>query len=285
MKRAAVIGALVEGASIRSTERMTGIHRDTITKLLLQMGRASQRLLDERVRGVRCRRLQLDEFWGFCQKKQRNVRSDEDRSRVGDVWCWVALDPDTKLVPSHRIGKRSWDDATAFTQDLRSRVEGRVQLNTDKLFLYRTALFRAFGEIQEDGSFRAPDWGTIVKRYAVPRAEPGRYSPPVCVGVTRRVESGRPIPIRISTSHVERQHLTARMHMRRFARLTNAFSRRLENLRAATALHYCFYNFCRRHGSIKTAPAVAAGLIDQPWTLERLVEWGEVYGHGWAAPE
>ena len=179
---------------------------------------------------------------------------------------------------SHLIGKRTWEDARAFTQDIRNRVEGRVQLNTDKLYVYRAALFQAFGEFQEDGSFRPPDWGTIVKRYAVPKGEPGRYSPPVCVGATRRVESGRPIPVKISTSHVERSHLTTRMQMRRFTRLTNAFSKRVENLRAATALHYCHYNFVRRHGSIKTAPAVAAGLADRAMTLEELVEWGDLYG-------
>ena len=166
-RKAQVVGALVEGASIRSVERMTGVHRDTITKLVLRMGKASQRLLDERVRGVHCDQLQLDEMWAFVGKKRRTVRESDDTSKVGDFWCWVALDPESKLIPAHLIGKRTWQDAETFARDLRSRVEGRVQLNTDKLVAYRAALFGAFSERQDDGSWKRPDWGTIVKRYAV----------------------------------------------------------------------------------------------------------------------
>lgn len=277
-RKAQVVGALVEGSSIRSVERMTGIHRDTILKLVTRMGKASERLLEERIRGVHCEQLQLDEVWCFVGKKRRSIRASDNRAEVGDFWCWVALDPDSKLIPSHLIGKRTWREAQAFAKDLRSRVEGRVQLSTDKLLAYRAAIWGEFSERREDGSWDRPDWGTIVKRYAVEPAHDGRYSPPKVVGVKRRVESGSPDPGRISTSHVERAHLTQRMQMRRFTRLTNGFSKKADNLRAATALHFAHYNFVRRHGSIKTTPAVAAGLEDRAMTLTELVEWGELYG-------
>ena len=268
-----MFGALVEGCSIRSVERLTGIHRDTITKLALRMGRASQRLLDDRIQGVRCRQLQLDEIWCFVGKKRNRVLRDDDPSQVGDFWCWNAIDPESKLIPSHYIGKRTSFDAAIFVRDLRRRVEGRVQLNTDKLGAYRWAILSEWRIDQEK-----PDWGSIVKRYKMEPASFGRYSPPHVVGVSKRIESGVPDLDRINTSHVERNYLTMRMTMRRFTRLANGFSKKVENLRAATALHFAHYNFCRRHSTIKTTPTVAAGVEHRAWRLAELVEWGELYG-------
>jgi hypothetical protein len=169
-------------------------------------------------------------------------------------------------------------DAEIFVRDLRSRIEGHVQLNTDKLGAYRSAILGEWSEKDGEGRWARPDWGTIVKRYQVEPASFGRYSPPRCVGVDRTVESGDPDVSKISTSRVERSHLTLRMSSRRFTRLTNGFSKKVENLRAAVALHFAHYNFVRRHSTIKTTPAVAAGLSECPWTLAQLVEWGEIYG-------
>ena len=270
-KKAAVVGALVEGASIRATERMTSISRPTIDKLISRMGRASDRLMRQHVRGFRPAELQMDELWAFVGKKRNHVGRGDDPSQVGDFWTWVALDPESKLVPHTHVGKRTERDAVDFCLELANRVEGRIQISTDKLAAYRWAIGLAFGD--------RTDYGRIVKRYQVPvdRSE-GRYSPPVCVGVEKDILWGDPDPARISTSHVERQNLTVRMQSRRFTRLTNGFSKKVENLRAAVALHFAHYNFVRRHGTIKTAPAVAAGLAEKPWTLADLVEWGDLHG-------
>lgn len=265
-KQAAVIGALVEGSSIRSTERMTGVHRDTITRLVQRVGRASQRLMDEEIRHVRCRELQLDEIWAFVGKKRAQVQRTDDQSQVGDFWTWVALDPESKLVPAHHVGKRLNRDADTFIRDLHSRIEGRVQISTDKLAAYKFAIAGAWG--QEN-----VDYGRIVKRFAVDDVGARRYSPPKVVGVSRDKVWGSPDPSRITTSHVERQNLTMRTNIRRLTRLTNGFSKKVENLRAAVALHFAYYNFVRVHSSIKTTPALAAGVADRRWTLADLVEF------------
>jgi len=270
-KQVRILSSLVEGSSIRSTERMTGAHRDTIMKLILRWGRASERLLDEKIRGVRCSHLQLDELWCFVNKKRNHLRPGDDPT-FGDAWTWTALDPETKLVPAFHVGKRGEADAVLFVHKLRSRVEGRVQISTDKLAAYRWAIASAWGYEE------LPDWGRIVKRYRVEPASFGRYSPPVCIGVNKDAVFGDPDMDRISTSHVERQNLTVRMGLRRFTRLTNGFSKKVDNLRAAVALHFAYYNFVRKHSSIKTTPAVAAGLDGQPMTLPEFVEWGELYG-------
>lgn len=277
-KKAAVIGALVEGNSIRSTERMTGVHRDTITKLVVKTGRGCDRLMHDQVRRVECDQLELDEVWAFVGKKRNHVRQGDDPEQVGDFWTWVALDPDSKLVPAFHVGKRGMSDAAAFAKVIRQRVEGRVQLNTDKLAAYRSALLGEFSTQDAAGNWIRPDWGTIVKRYEVEPAAEGRYSPPRCVEVKRHVETGNPDVRRISTSHVERSHLTMRMGMRRLTRLTNGFSKKVENLKAAVSLHYGYYNFVRKHSTIKTTPALAAGVADRQWTLGDLVDWGERYG-------
>lgn len=270
-KQAQIIGALVEGSSIRSTERMMGVHRDTITRLVVRVGRACERLMADEIRHVRCQQLQLDEVWAFVGKKRNHVRPDDDPAQVGDFWTWVALDPESKLVPGYHIGKRTMWDAHAFMRLLRERVEGRCQLNTDKLLAYRSAILAEWSEEAGEGWVR-PDWGSIVKRYKVEPASWGRYSPPVCVGVDRTVESGNPDPAQISTSHVERNHLTMRMSMRRLTRLTNGFSKKAENLKYAAALHFAHYNFVRSHRTLKTTPALAAGVADRRWALEELVE-------------
>ena len=196
---------------------------------------------------------------------------------AGDAWVWVGLDPDSKLVPAHHVGKRVLADAHAFTRQLRRRVEGRVQLNTDRLHAYRSAILGEFSEKAGDG-WERPDWATIVKHYEVEPVAEGRYSPPRCTSVDKRVESGRPDMDRATTSHVEAHHLHFRMRNKRAARLGNAFSKSREHLRAAVATYYAHYNLVRRHSSIKTTPAVAAGLAERPWRMEELVELGAMYG-------
>lgn len=259
-----VLSALVEGSSIRSTERMTGVHRDTITKLVLRVGRACDRLMREEIRHVPCRELQLDEMWCFVQKKRNHMTPKDDVKRVGDQWIWTALDPETKLIPHHHVGKRNEDEAVKFAAVLRSRIEGRVQISTDKLAAYRWAINLAWdGEV---------DYGRIVKRYRVEPASWGRYSPPECVGVSKDVIMGNPDADRISTSLVERANLTARMGMRRLTRLTNGFSKKLENLKAACAIHYAHYNFVRVHSTIKATPAIAAGVMSRKMSVSDLVE-------------
>jgi IS1 family transposase len=262
-RRTQVINALVEGNSIRSAERMTNTHRDTIMRLLVQVGQGCEKLLDERMRGLSCRRIQVDEIWTFVAKKQRQVKDGDDRSRVGDQWTFVALDADTKLVPAYRIGKRDLPTATAFLGDLSDRLANRVQLSSDALAAYVEATERAFGS--------DVDYGQVVKAYEAEPIGPGRYSPPRVVNAERSAVAGSPDPEHVSTSFVERQNLTMRMSMRRFTRLTNAFSKKVENLQAAVALHFAHYNFVRIHSKLRVPPAMAAGVTDRLWSLDELV--------------
>jgi IS1 family transposase len=261
--KAKVLSTLVEGCSVRSAERLTGVHRDTITRLVLRVGKACERLMADEIRHVRCHYLQLDEVWTYVGKKRNHVRDDDDPEKVGDFWTWVAIDQDTKLVPHHHVGKRNEDDAVAFATELRRRITGRVQITTDKLAAYRWGIGLSFGD--------DADYGRIVKRYAVEPASDGRYSPARCVGIEKDVLWGEPDPMRISTSHVERNHLTMRMAMRRLTRLTNGFSKKAENLKAAMALHFAHYNFVRTHSTIRATPAVAAGISDRPLTIHDLI--------------
>ena len=263
-RRTQVIHALVEGNSVRSTERMTNTHRDTICRLLVEVGEGCARIMDEKMRHLPCRRVQVDELWGFCGKKQARLRPGDDRQRLGDMWTFVALDPDTKLVPAYRVGKRRREDAVAFMSDLSERLTNRVQISSDSLRSYVDAVERAFGA--------DVDYGQIVKFYDAEPIGPGRYAPPRVTGVARSVIAGSPDQRHISTSLVERQNLTMRMSMRRFTRLTNAFSKKVENLRAAVSLHFAHYNFVRMHKSLRITPAMAAGVSDKLWTLEELVE-------------
>lgn len=263
-RRAQIINALVEGNSIRSTERMTNVHRDTIMRLLVEVGNGCASIMDEQMRELPCRRIQVDEIWNYVQKKQRHVRSQDDRARVGDMWTFVALDPDTKLVPAYRVGKRTRVHAAAFMQDLSGRLANRVQLSSDALRTYVDAVEAAFGA--------DVDYGQAVKFYEAEPIGPGRYSPPRVIRSERRAFTGSPDPKHISTSLVERQNLTMRMSMRRFTRLTNAFSKKVENLQAAVGLHFAHYNFVRVHKSLRMSPAMAADVSDRLWSVEELIE-------------
>ncbi len=250
-QKTTVIRTLVEGVSIRSTERLTGIHRDTIGRLLRAVGESCERMMADEIRHVRCDQLQLDEVWNFVGKKRNHVRYSDDPSKVGDFWTWVAIDPDTKLVPHHYVGKRDMFEAREFTMELRRRVEGRVQISTDKLAAYRYAIASAFGA--------DVDYGRIVKRYKVEPASFGRYSPPVVVGVEKDVVFGNPDVEKISTSIVERSNLTMRTQIRRMTRLTLGFSKRVESLQAAINLHFAYYNFCRPHATDQEGDACDGG--------------------------
>jgi IS1 family transposase len=259
-----IIAGLVEGNSIRSMERMTDTHRDTIMRLMVRVGEGCAQITDEEMRNLTCNRLQADEIWAYVGKKQRQITPTDDRSRVGDMWTFVALDADTKLVPAYRVGKRDAATATAFISDLSERLANRVQLSTDGLTTYVDAVERAFGA--------DIDYGQIVKAYEAEPIGPGRYSPPRVVSAEKAVIAGKPAPEHISTSFIERQNLTMRMSMRRFTRLTNGFSKKVENLRAAVALHFCHYNFARTHKSLRVTPAMAAGVTNRLWSLEEIVD-------------
>ena len=262
-KQAAVLAALVEGNSIRSVERMTGVHRDTIMRLSVRVGNACEKILDEKMRNLTCGHVEVDEIWCYVGKKQRHVGSWEESWFYGNFWTWVAIDADTKLVPTYRVSKRDVDSARIFITDLASRMANRIQLSSDRLPAYVNAVAEAFGE--------NVDYGRIVKSYEAEPIGPGRYSPPKVTKVERDVVFGNP-QRKISTSYVERQNLTMRMTMRRFTRLTNGFSKKLEHLEAAVALHFAHYNFVRKHGSLGTAPAVAAGIEPAMWTIPDLVD-------------
>lgn len=260
-----VLSALVEGNSIRSTERMTGVHRDTIMRLPVRVGRACEKVLDERMRDLPCRNVQVDEIWCYVGKKQRHVGSWEESWFFGNFWTWIAIDADTKLVPTYRVSKRDVASARIFIADLAGRMANRIQLSSDRLPAYVQAVAESFGE--------NVDYGRIVKTYeAEPIVGPGRYSPPKVVKVERDVVFGNPNQRQISTSYIERNNLTMRMQMRRFTRLTNGFSKKLENLEAAVALHFATHNFVRRHGTLGTTPAIAAGIEDREWSMADLLE-------------
>jgi len=216
------------------------------------------------MRNLNCKFLQVDETWCYVGKKQRHLTDCDDPTRLGDKWTFVALDADTKLVPCYRIGQRTLSEAKAFLKDLESRLTNRVQLSSDALSAYVEASEAAFGA--------DVDYGQIVKCYEAEAIGPGRYSPPHVISAERHPISGMPDPLHISTSFVERQNLTMRMSMRRFTRLTNAFSKKLENLKAAVALHFAHYNFVRIHSTLRVTPAMAAGVSSRLWSIEELIE-------------
>jgi IS1 family transposase len=263
-RQSQIISSLVEGNSIRSTERMTDTHRDTIMRLMVSVGEQCASIMDERMRNLSCERIQVDEIWAYVQKKQRYMTALDDPYRVGDQWTFVALDPDTKLIPAYRVGKRDLPTAIAFMKDLSDRLINRVQISSDALNVYVEATERAFG--------MNVDYGQIVKFYEAEPVGPGRYSPPHVISADRSAITGNPEVCNISTSHVERQNLTMRMQMRRFTRLTNAFSKKLENLKAAVALHFAHYNFVRIHQSLRVTPAMAAGVTNRLWTVRDLID-------------
>jgi IS1 family transposase len=264
-KQLAALGALVEGCSIRSTERMTGIHRDTIMRLGARVGEGCAILLDETMRDLPCERLELDELWAFVGKKQRHVRASDDSSRVGDVWTWVAVDATTKLVPTFLTGKRDAATANAFIKDLAARLRNRVQVTTDGLRAYIAPIAVAFGT-------SGVDYAQLHKTYEAEPTGPGRYSPPKVTGTEKTPIFGFPIEELVSTSYVERQNLTMRMGIRRFTRLTNGHSKKLENHGAAVALHFAHYNFVRVHSSLRCTPAMAAGVASTVWSMDELLD-------------
>jgi IS1 family transposase len=237
-----------------ATERMTDTHRDTIMRLMVEVGAGCAALANGQVRNLDCR-IQCDKIWTFCRMKQARTPCFTDRTKVGDQWTFVAIDPDTKLIPAYRVGKRTRDNAAAFMTDLSERLSNRVQISSDSLRSYVDAVERAFGADM--------DYGQIVKFCDAEPTVPGRYAPPRVTGVERTVIAGCPDQAHISTSHVERQNLTMRMGMRRFTRLTNAFSKKFENLQAAVSLHFAHYNLVRLHKTLRVTPALAANVTDR----------------------
>ena len=243
---------------------MTGVHRDTIMRLLLLAGERCQSIMDDRMRNLRTRYLQLDEIWTYVAKKRRRVRKG-DSSEIGDQWVFVAIDAETKLVPTFHVGKRHVEDTRTFLWDLYGRIEGHTQITPDGLNHYRAGVPDVFG--------LDADFAQLVKLFGdfgqdTPES---RYSPPRITEVISKVRQGDPDPDQISTSFVERQNLTMRMAMRRFTRLTNAFSKKLSHLKAAVALHFAFYNLCRIHSSLRVTPAMQAGITDHQWSLTELL--------------
>lgn len=264
-ERARIVAALVEGTSIRATCRMTGAAKGTVLKLLTDLGAACSVYLDEVMRDLPCQRLQADEIWSFCYAKAKNVSpAHAGEFGYGDVWTWTAIDADTKLVPCFMVGRRDTNAAIAFVSDLAGRLTERVQLTTDGHRPYITAVEEAFGS--------DIDYAVLQKIYGSDPQGQRRYSPPVCIGTETFRVQGNPDPAHINTSYVERQNLTMRMGMRRFTRLTNAFSKKVENLAHAVALHFVHYNFGRPHMTLKgKTPAMAAGLADHVWSIGEIV--------------
>lgn len=263
-RQAQVIRCLIEGNSIRSTVRMTGVAKNTVVKLLVKVGAACSTYQDEALRNLTCQRIQCDEIWSFVGAKQKNVTAEmAERKICGDVWTWTAIDADTKLVPCWLVGKRDGGCATEFIQDLAGRLTNRVQLTTDGLKVYLNAIVDAF---QND-----IDYAILHKVYGADRPAEARYSPAICTGCEKKPTIGDPDPKHISTSYVERANLTMRMSMRRFTRLTNAFSKKIENHAASIALYFMWYNFGRVHQTLKMTPAMKAGLFQKPWTVEEIL--------------
>jgi IS1 family transposase len=262
-KRTQVVSALIEGNSVRATVRMTGVCKDTVLKLLVDLGTACASYHNRYVRNVRPRHVQCDEIWNFCYAKGKNASEDKKALGAGDVWTWIAIDADSKLGISYLVGKRDAGDAHRLMQDLSSRIANRFQLTTDGHHVYLNAVEDTFGsEI---------DYAMLVKVYGAAPETETRYSPGRIISTQMAVVAGNPNTRYISTSYVERQNLTIRMSMRRFTRLTNAFSKKLDNLKHAVALHFMHYNFCRVHQTLRVTPAMEAGLANHVWTLEELL--------------
>ena len=263
-KRAAVVRCLVDGCSIRATCRITGVAKNTVVKLLVDLGEACQAFHDRSVKGVQSKSLQMDEQWAFVGSKEKNTPPERKAEGRGDVWTWVCIDRDTKLVVSWLTGDHGADEADWFVHDVRERTVGHVQITTDNLNRYRIPIQEAFG--------REAAYARMHKVYMTDRRNPDtKYSPAQCIGCHVQVMQGDPDPALITTSHVERVNLTTRMNMRRMTRLTNAFSKKLDNLRHAMALHFVYYNYCRVHMTLKMTPAQASGLADKAMKIEDLI--------------
>lgn len=264
-KRKAVIAAFVEGASINSTVRMTGVSKPTILKLIRDLGGKCAEFHDQMVRSVKPARIQCDELWAFVHCKQKNVKSAKAApTGAGDVWTWTALDPDSKLMIAWHVGRRTDRDAFAFMFDLAGRVSNLPQLTTDGFGAYPAAVREAFGQ--------EVNYAQLIKVYRSERPDHARYSPADCVGCRIEYVEGAADPAHVSTSHVERSNLTVRMSMRRFTRLTNGHSKKAENHALAVALFFTYYNFCRAHSTLNgLTPAQVAGVTDHAWTIDELI--------------
>lgn len=268
-KQMQVVRALVEGNSIRATVRMTGVAKNTVAKLLVELGGACSEYLNKTLVNLPCQRIQCDEIWSFLAAKQANVtpKLAQRNPYAGDLWTWVAMDPDTKLVCNYCVGRRDWETARTFIDGVAARMANRIQLTTDGLRLYLFAVNSAFqGDV---------DYGILNKRYAasyVGEDGPRHYSPAKCVGCEKTPKIGNPDPKHISTSLIERQNLTMRMQMRRYTRLTNAFSKKIENHVASLAIHYVHYNFVRIHQTLRITPAMATGVSDHVWEIGDVID-------------
>lgn len=264
-KRVQILSMLCEGSSMRAITRVTGVSLNTVTKLLIDAGKACAAYHDEHVHVVKATRIQCDEVWAFCYSKQKNVTSAKAAPEgAGDVWTWTALEATSKLLVSYMVGGRDSEYAMALMDDLRSRLATRVQLTTDGHRAYLNAVEEAFGD--------DIDYAQLIKLYGeAPEAAKGRYSPAECIGAKKERVTGNPDEAHVSTSYVERSNLSIRMHMRRFTRLTNAHSKKFENHAWAVSLHVMFYNFVRYHSTIRMSPAMAAGVSDRLWEMSDLV--------------
>ncbi|MBL4591308.1 MAG: IS1 family transposase [Phycisphaerales bacterium] len=260
-QRAMILHALVEGNSINATSRLCGCSKITVLRLLADAGTLCAEYHNEHVRNLQCERVQMDEIWSFvgCKDKTKNIGAQGH----GSVWTWVAIDADTKMVVSYLMGERDQESARAFVGDVRDRIDSRIQLTSDGFGHYRDAVHRAFGG--------HVDYAMVIKEFGWDGSPDTRYSPAMCIGIKKKPLCGNPDENHVSTSLVERQNLTLRMGSRRFTRLTNAFSKKIENHAHAIALHYFYYNFCRKHQTIKTTPAVAMGVADSQMTILGLV--------------
>ncbi len=262
--RVQILHLLCEGMSIRAITRTTGASKNTVSKLLNDAGVICAHYQDETLRNLTCKRVQVDEIWSFVYAKQKNVEGAKSApAEAGDVWTWTAIDADTKLVMSWLVGSRDGEAAKVFVDDVASRLANRVQLTSDGHKPYLEAIESAFGA--------DIDYAMLQKVYGTPTEGQKRYSPPECIGITTKVIEGKPDPKHISTSYVERQNLTMRMHMRRFTRLTNAFSKKVEAHANAVALHFMYYNFCRIHKTLRVTPAMAAGVTSKLWDVKDIV--------------
>jgi IS1 family transposase len=261
-KRIQIIGMLVEGCSLRATSRLADVSINTVTKLLIDVACASAAYHHERVRNVRVRRLQCDEIWSFVGAKRKNVTPEQEANGWGDVWTWTAIDADTKLCVTYYVGDRGKHSAYNFMRDAANRIVGRPQITTDAHRPYLEAVEFAFGT--------DVDYAQLHKIYGAPTPDESRYSPATCIGCDMKTVMGDPDPKHVSTSFVERQNLTMRMSNRRFTRLTNGFSKKLENHGHMVALHFMHYNFARVHKTLRITPAMAAGITDHVWSLEEM---------------
>ncbi len=264
-KRIQILSALVEGNSLRATSRMTGTAVNTVMSLVVSAGAACAEYQDKALRNLPCQRVQVDEIWSFVGAKDKNLPPEKmGKFGFGSVWTWTAMDADTKLMVSWMVGPRDAEAAYCFMQDLAGRLANRIQLTSDGLAVYANAVEAAFGS--------DIDYAMLVKRYGETGESEKRYSPAECIGCDKKPVTGNPDPKHISTSYIERQNLTMRMHMRRFTRLTNGFSKKLENHIAAIALHFMYVNFVRTHQTLRMTPAMAAGVTTSPWEVSDIVK-------------